>query len=161
VVLSYSLAIMGMPCGVFVLPCYHGYALWCVRTPLLWVCLAGSTKTPQDIPMIAREYENTTRHTHDSKGVRKHHKTYLSWVYLVVFSYSLAIMGMPCGVFVLPCYHGYVLLCFRTPLLSWVCLVVGSTKTPQSIPMIAREYENTTRHTHDSKGVRKHHKTYP
>jgi hypothetical protein len=49
---------MGMPCGVFVLPCFLGYALWCL--------------TPQGIPMKAREYENTTRHTHESKEVRNH-----------------------------------------------------------------------------------------
>jgi hypothetical protein len=66
---------MGMPCGV-----KHHKA---------YPRKQGSTKTPQGIPMKAREYENTTRHTHESKGVenttrhtheskgvRKHHKAY-------------------------------------------------------------------------------------
>jgi purine-cytosine permease-like protein len=196
---EYENTIMGMPCGVFVLLCFHGYALWCFRTPLLsWVCLVvfSYSLAFMGMPHDSKGLENTTRHTHESKGVRKHHKTYpwkqgstktpqsipmkireyekwcfrtplLSWVCLVVFSYSLAIMGMPCDVFVLTCYHGYALWCFSTPLLSWVCLVVFSYSLAfMGIPSTRHTHdskgvENTTRHTHDSKGVRKHHKAYP
>jgi ABC-type uncharacterized transport system permease subunit len=61
--------------------------------------------------------------------------------------YSLAIMGMSCGFFVLPCQD--------------IPMIAREYENTTSIPMIAREYENTTRHTHDSKGGRKHHRTYP
>jgi hypothetical protein len=150
---EYALAVMVIPCGVFVLPCYHGYVLWCFRTPLLsWVCLVVFSyslaimgmpcgvfvlpKIPQGMPMIAREYENTTRHTHDSKGVELPcYHGYALWCFL------------------LPCYHGYVLWCFRTPLLSWVCLVVFS----YSLAIMGMPCGVFV----DSKGVRRHHQAYP